>query len=306
MILPRPEVDRFYRIWWALLRYTNARRQVLADWPEPSAEDSLPISEIAKVRDVLWADDSLREAFLAENPAALPAADLETVAGWQHRVADSFFVVRYLKKHTIFLRDGTPARTYGVVGLVSSFPELLGPHLPVHVQAVLLPFGNTIICDGLLARSNVTFGSGIRERLDLVYRDAHERGDVITSLPPQRKPLTVVEARRQVHARNLRLLQAFRGDLDKSGLSPKTVERHVSNVATVAGSSLQELDPPRLLVDITASDLEAYLGRTPQSVAQQSGLVTSFTRFVRFLSSSGRLDADAVWDFQDFLRGFRH
>jgi hypothetical protein len=115
-----------------------------------------------------------------------------------------------------------------------------------------------------------------------------------------------VEARRQAHARNLRLLQAFRGDLYKSGLSPKTVERHVSNVATFAGSSLHELDPPRLLVDIAASDLEAYLDRTPQSVAQQSGVVTSFTRFVRFLSSSGRLDADAVWDFQDYLRGLRH
>lgn len=174
------------------------------------------------------------------------------------------------------------------------------------MQAVLLPFGNTIICDGLLARSNVTFGSGIRQRLNLVYRDAHERGDVITSLPPQRKPRTVVEARTQVQARNVRLLQAFRGDLYKSGLSPKTVERHVSNVATFAGSSLQELDPPRLLVDITTRDLEAYLGRTRQSVAEQSGMATSFTRFVRFLSSSERLDADAAWDFQDFLRGFRH
>jgi len=49
------------------------------------------------LRDALWADDALRDRFIADNPAGLPPADLALVASWRHRLAGSFFIERYLK-----------------------------------------------------------------------------------------------------------------------------------------------------------------------------------------------------------------
>ena len=86
---------------------------------------------------ILRADDSIRESFIAENPYRFPLADLDIVASWQYRVAGNFFVFRHLKKYAVFLQDSPSARAYGVLGLTSPLEQIVGPYLPVLVQAVL-------------------------------------------------------------------------------------------------------------------------------------------------------------------------
>lgn len=48
MILKKEETERFYRIWWALLRYTNAREKVIADLPEAAEEQAIPMEAAFK------------------------------------------------------------------------------------------------------------------------------------------------------------------------------------------------------------------------------------------------------------------
>jgi hypothetical protein len=298
VILPPRETDRFYRIWWALLRYTKAQRHPLPDLPARPAQGSLPLSEVAKIREALWADDALRETFIAENPAALPPADLEIVSSWRSRVAGNFFVLRHLKKYTVFLDEATPARAYGVRGLVSPLEEVIGPYLPVRVKAVLLPFEDTITYDSILAPYPIMFGGGIRRSLDVAYRDAQERGGIITSLLPPAEASTADDARKRVQAQNAKILGAFRKALYTSGLSPKMVEQHAKNIETFASTYLLAQDAPRRVVQIETRDLETYL----RSVGEKTATVTSFKRFVRFLYQSERLDPDTAWDLQDFLK----
>jgi hypothetical protein len=78
-LLPE-ESERFYRIWWVLLRYMNAQRSFFPDLPLSPEAGSLPPPKALKIREALWEDDALRERFIAENPAALPPEDLEMVA----------------------------------------------------------------------------------------------------------------------------------------------------------------------------------------------------------------------------------
>ena len=113
--LPPPETERFYRIWVALLHYVNAQRHLVpafpATWEEATEEASVPLDAVQPLRDALWAEDTLRERFIADNPTGLPTADLALVASWQHRVAGPFYIFRYLKKHTLFLSATSPAYT---------------------------------------------------------------------------------------------------------------------------------------------------------------------------------------------------
>jgi hypothetical protein len=300
------EAERFYRIWWPLLGYVNERRRLVSRVIGQVVKGgTLSIQEAAEIRDALWADDSLREAFVSANPARLSREDLEIVASWRYRVAGHFYVLRYLKKHTIFLGESKPPRAYGVLGLVSRIDAMIGPDLPVLVEAVLLPFGDKIIYDGLLTPYRIRFGPGICANLNATYRDIQERQGVTTSLLPPAAPPSIEQVRAEIRTRNGKILNAFRKELLKSGLAVATVERHVGAVRTFADTYLRELDTPRPLLDMTAADLEAYLEGSRLTAKEETSAVGSFRRFVRFLRNTGRSDPATIMGLQELLKAYR-
>ena len=86
------------------------------------------------------------------------------------------------------------------MALADPFEELVGPYLPRLIHAVLLPFKDKIIYDGLLSGHNITFGGGVKRRLNEEYREAKDAFGIITSLPegepspkkPKPQPKTLV------------------------------------------------------------------------------------------------------------------
>src|SRR5262249_29002400 len=150
MRLSSERVERFYRIWFALLRFVNDQRQMISDFPVSGEEDALSPPDEMQLRNALWADETLLEQFIATNPADLSSSDLAIVESWRNRVAGSFSILRALKAYTVFLSDHAPQHAYGVLGLLRPIEELAPLPLPVYAEAVLLPFEGQIIYDGLL------------------------------------------------------------------------------------------------------------------------------------------------------------
>src|SRR5260370_27984383 len=105
MQLSPQQVERFYRIWFALLRFVSDQRQLISAFPATGQEAALPVADEMQLRNALWADETLLEDFLATHPAGLSSADLAIVASWRDRLAGSFFVVRSLKTSTVLLSD---------------------------------------------------------------------------------------------------------------------------------------------------------------------------------------------------------
>ena len=294
MHLPPDQAARFYHIWLPLLHHVNTRRKVVPEFPATSEPGQVSPVQVKPVRDALWADDTLRESFVAENPAGLSPADLALVSSWQHRLAGDFFIFRYLKKYTVFLSSGESSRAYGVLGIVSPLEEILGPYLPIYVQAVLLPWEGEIIYDSLLAPYPVSFGSGIRADLNDTYRNIQEREGVTTTLLPSAADRA--QASKDIAARNSKILNAFRKNLARGGLTVKMIEQHAGNIAAFADDMLLAQDPPRGLLDLTLDDVQAYLrqSRKPN--------VVSFKRFVQFLGVTGRIDYDEAAKIRDYLK----
>jgi hypothetical protein len=305
MILPPHETERFYRVWWVLLRYVNAQRHVMPDMPATAEAGAISLEAAGQLRAALWADEHLRTQFIRENPAALPAADLPLVESWQSRVSGKFFVLKHLKKHSVFLQQltGEPARAYGVLGLHSPLSEVVGDYLPVLVEAVLLPFDDCIIYDSLLLPYRVTFGPGIRADLNRDYRDAQEHEGVITSLAP--RDVNEAEEPQAVQTRNAKLLNDFRKALYQSGLSPKMVEQHVGNIERFADWHVATQQQPRLLRDLVPREVGTFLEAQSDDAKVHKATFTSFKRFLRFLWDTGRMDPKTHCDFQDIVRLFR-
>ncbi len=148
---------------------------------------------------------------------------------------------------------------------------------------MLLPFEGWIIYDSLLAPYAITFGGGIRRSLREAYRTAQERDGLITNLLP-----ATAEGgdgtRAEIRARNAKLLVAFRTEVLRSGMSPRTAEGHVRTIATFAEDGLLRQQPPRGLLTLTPADLGSYL-RADGAGANQ----VSFRRFIRFLDLTNRV-----------------
>jgi hypothetical protein len=297
MRLAPQETERFYRIWFALLHYTNEQLHLVPDFPEaPGERDVSPEAEV-QVRDALWANDVVREQFIADNPAGLPDTDLTLVASWRYRVAGTFYIFRSFQRATVFLSDTSPAHAYGVLGLLSEIEETVPLPLPVLTKSVLLPFEHCIIYDGLLTSYNVIFGSGYRHNLQEQYRNIQEREGIITSLLPEDHRVHGANRRTDLLARNRKVLLAFRRELGKAGLSPKTAETHVATIEDFASTIPGNADPPRGVLDLTSADIESYVRGKPSKQ-----VLTSLKRFVRFLLSTGRIDYEQGEELSDFLK----
>jgi len=185
MRLDPHDLPLFCKLHKALMFFVNQRLDVVEKpLASPDQVAKLPPEERIKLRDALLANMDLIDAFASENPFKLPEDEVEIVRSWKDLVAGEFYVYRCLKKYTIFLTTGEPVVAYGVLSLMDSFEDLIGPRLPHMCRTVLLPLKGQIVYDGLLAGYNITLGSGIRRRLKDSYDDAKEQQGIITTLPP--------------------------------------------------------------------------------------------------------------------------
>lgn len=294
MRLPVHQVDRFYSIWRPLLFFANQQRNIIPDLSSADETTSLPIDDVFKLREAVWTDDSLREAFIAQNPAGLPAGDLAVVDNWRHRRQGKFFVFRHLKQHSVFIDDKNPPGVFAVLGLYSSLEEVVGPYLPLLVDAVLLPFEDRITYDGVVAPYAITFGGGFRGDLKHIYQDAKERGDVLTTLLPPARPARRKDRLAAAQATDAKVLEAFRKHLYRSGLSSRIVDRDIANVTTFAADYLAHQPKPHSLREIRLDEAEDYLAglsrSSPKLDTARRQAITSFKRFFQFLRDTERME----------------
>jgi hypothetical protein len=304
MQLPAPEIERFYGIWMPLLLFVNQRLQLVPGMQPVEVGGPWNAADAVKVRDALWADDSLREAFLADNPEGLSAADLAVVESWRHRRSGAFYVLRHLKKHSLFIEAEKGSVVYGVLGLATPLEDL-APFVPCYVQAVLIPFEDRIISDGLMTRYNIHFGPGIRRNLERAYADAKERDAIVTSLLPAGQS-EAQAAPQTIRSTNDKVMDAFRKHLFRSGLSPKVVERDLTNVAAFAEGHLLAQPGPRSLRDFGSADLEGYLSQVRASAGLKEGqrreTGISLKRFIKFLRDTERMDYDVAEYLLELLK----
>ena len=232
MRLPPEQVKRFYHIWFELLHYVHEQRNLAPNFPDTPMAMSISPDDALQLRNALWADDALLESFIATNPAGLPSADLVLVASWKYRVDGIFFIVRHLKKYSVFLSEQPAAHAYGVLGLVSPIEEVVSYSLPIYTHAVLLPFEGQITYDSLLDPYSITFGPGFRSGVNDANRNAQEREGIITTLERAEVPSNLHEKRKGLISRNTKILSAFRKDQARRDLSHTIVEKHASNIDT--------------------------------------------------------------------------
>ena len=183
-MLAREDSDLFFKLMWHLHHYVNEQLHILDEIGSLEEYAQLPTSEKVQVRDALWENPALIDAYVKDNPAGLTTEELDIIRNWKRFVSGTFQIFRQLKKHAIFI--GPDSRVYAVLGLRDSLEEIFsGWPLPIMVEAVLLPFKGKITYDGLFKRYNIYFGGGMKASMKEEYLTAKQQGRIITSLEPE-------------------------------------------------------------------------------------------------------------------------
>ena len=185
MNLSREDADLFFKLMWRVHFYVNGQLGLV---PQPESVEAfvqLAQEDKLQVRNALYQHMELLDKFVAENPFSLPDDELQIVQRWKRHVAGDFYIVKFLKKHTIFLA-AKASKAYAVLGLYDRIEDLLYTlRPPILVKAVLLPFKGRIVYDSLLETYSIFFGPGIRGDLNETYQTVKQAGDIIESLEPE-------------------------------------------------------------------------------------------------------------------------
>lgn len=184
MILAPSDGKLFFELMWKLQYYINRKQGIHKNISSLKEYADLPTKEKMEARDELWKTPELMETYVQENPDSLPAEELEIIRKWRGFVKSSFFILRHLKKGTIFIDNDN--QVYLVHGIQDPLEELIPSHaLPQMVEAILLPFKGQIIYDGLLAGYRLHFGRGIRSDIEHTYKVAKQKDRIISTLEPE-------------------------------------------------------------------------------------------------------------------------
>ena len=178
--LSEADADLFYQLFFPLLGYVNEKHRIVPGLRHIMPGMSIRAEDAKEIADKLWEDPGLIDRYLEER--TLPEDRRSILLSWKKRRKDEFFVERHLAKGSIFI-DPHDSSVYQVCGIRSDWEEMLDwCPLPVLVHAVLIPFRDVIITDGLVFSEPMLFGPGVRSMLKETYMEAKSAGEVIRTL----------------------------------------------------------------------------------------------------------------------------
>lgn len=190
MLLPLPEVKRFFRLLYSLMNHVEADRR--KGGKKGGGRVGTPYEKLAPQRRFSvhqrFAQDPSGhvERYLKDNPDRLGADDLAEIAAWKYAVSGRFIFYRQLKKHLIVLETTPRPRVFAIIGLSQPIEELV-VGLPSLGECLLLPFGGAIICDGLISSQPILFGPAYRKSFEALYKAAKASRSIIETLGPAAK-----------------------------------------------------------------------------------------------------------------------
>ena len=179
MKLPEQDAKLYFDLMWSLQSFVNNKLELIPAVQTLQEYENLPSEDKLKIRDAVFENPAVIDEFVQLNPSQLSEDHLIVVGQWKNFVKGKFYIERYLKKYAILIGEDN---VYGVLGQYSSLEEMIHKsHLPMYIEAVLLPFKGHIIYDGLFQSYRMYFGRGIKTDLKEQYMRAKQRNEIITS-----------------------------------------------------------------------------------------------------------------------------
>lgn len=181
MNLSEPEYQEFLDAHQSLILYAGKRKKILGEkLTLKELREGVENKTVMASANAFYDNPEILNDFLTKNPEKLSTETLAIAKEFRHFVKGDFFVYKYFKGYTAFIKDDL---VYGVHALSDPFEAFFGNHLPTYIQTVLLPYKDKIVYHGILLGGGMRFGSGYKRSLNEVYKTSKAKYGIITSLP---------------------------------------------------------------------------------------------------------------------------
>lgn len=160
--LCKKAADQFYKLYFALLEYTNKKYQIVPGLKRIYKQEGLDATQLSSINDYLWQHKNIIDEFICDNEYHFNEEELETINGFKTAItSDHFIVVGFEREYTkILSKDG---KIYMVKGIRADFDKIIDPEsIPLVIQTTLLMYQGYIIFNSFFSSMNVTFGNDIK------------------------------------------------------------------------------------------------------------------------------------------------
>ena len=182
MTLNKEDEKLFYELWFPLLDFVNEKFTVNPHIGKIHGANTSDPNEVKEVANVLWDNVQVIDEYLKSYGTAVSDENRSIIEGWKRRVADDFILERHLKSGSVFISAHTN-EVFLVSGIISSWEEIFFYRSPpIMLGAVLIPFRNIIISDGLVLPYNVAFGKGYSSGFKDIYMTTKKSGSIHITL----------------------------------------------------------------------------------------------------------------------------
>lgn len=149
--LTKKESDLFYKLFFALLEFTNDKYKINSSIERISNNKNVLLKDIIPIIDVFWDNKSIIiDEFVSLNKYKLNDAEIESVKGFNNSKTGTFYIVRHDYEYSEVMND--EGIIYMVKG-INDYPQKLFPSeiLPFPVKTTLLMFDGKLVFGGIIS-----------------------------------------------------------------------------------------------------------------------------------------------------------
>lgn len=162
--LPRSDAKLFYKIYFALLDFTNKKYQISPELKINSKKGVNP-NELTDILDKLWDNkDAIVLEFCLANPNKFTKEELKLTKDFKKGIRDIFIIANYEKEYTALLNQN---KLYMIKGLNDNIDNIIPYNQLPHVAiTTIIPFKNYIVYDGILMSMPIKMGNNFNKMIE--------------------------------------------------------------------------------------------------------------------------------------------
>lgn len=158
----------FYKLYFALLEYTNNLYYLQPKLTKIYQQTNLSPSLIIPIRDYLFEHRHIIDDFINENPYNFTNQELDYISCFKQSISDIFIIMEYDQEFTYLLGRNC---NFAIKGLHSTIEEVIPKAaLPYASPMNLIPFKDVIIYDGIITGPNLQMSSRLLKQLQKDYK----------------------------------------------------------------------------------------------------------------------------------------
>lgn len=180
MVLTDKEFKDYIEAHLDFLYYIGKRTGLLDKSMNFMAFKNLGFKVKFQCRDRFLKNPKILNDYLARHVEDFDTERIKIFEGFRKRISGNFVILKYLKNHAVFI-DLNTSKVYLVKALGDRFDKLI-PGTPKMVKATILPLKDKIIYDGFLEPFKIKFGKAFKNALNMTYKNAKEKNELITEI----------------------------------------------------------------------------------------------------------------------------